>query len=294
MEKILDNLAKINDWIDKAPDPATFQTNDDFMGFIVELMNSCLYVLKVSAALAPSSSIAHNGFSKFTAIVVGHLVRLTKLYEGFLIHVSKGQSELALIFFRLIYETSVRMNYLIKSKSKRKTLHSFILTSYRPEKEILEDLYEKAAKRPLINIEKRMIRKIEARMRKDRISTQELMNNKIWNLDGKNARELLKAVGNEKQYAYAFANGSHFVHGDWFEIDIYHADNKGRFYTPKLNFTTPDPRVACPINTLCLDTLIEYLRWRKSDPDKVVLPIVQRLLELNRLVDSAHESTLGA
>lgn len=233
MEKILSNIAEIDGWIDKAPDPVTFQNNDDFMNFVVVLMNYCLYLLKISVALAPSSSIANNGFSKHTAIVVGHMVRMTKLYEGFLIHISKGQAELALIFFRLIYETSIRMSYLIESKTKKKTFHSFILTSYKPEKEILEDLYEKKENRPLINIEKRMIRKIESRMQKDGISTQELMNNKTWYVDGKNARELLKALGNEKQYAYAFSNGSHFVHGDWCEIDLYHVDKKGRFYTPQ-------------------------------------------------------------
>lgn len=294
MEKIISNIAEIDGWIYKAPDPVTFQNNDDFMNFVVVLMNYCLYLLKVSVALAPSSSIANNGFSKHTAIVVGHMVRMTKLYEGFLIHISKGQAELALIFFRLIYETSIRMSYLIESKMKKETFHSFILTSYKPEKEILEDLYEKKENRPLINIEKRMIRKIESRMQKDGISTQELMNNKTWNIDGKNARELLKALGNEKQYAYAFSNGSHFVHGDWCEIDLYHVDKKGHFYTPQLNFTTPDPRIACSVNTQCLRTLLKYLAWRKSDPDKVVFPVIQKLLELNRKVDSAHENTLGA
>lgn len=294
MKKIISNIAKIDDWVDKAPDPVTFQNNDDFMNFVVELMNYCLYLLKVSVALAPTPSIAHNGFSKNTAIIVGHMVRITKLYEGFLIHISKGQAELALIFFRLIFETSIRMSYMIGSKSKRKTFHSFILTSYKPEKEILEDLYEKKENRPLINIEKRMIRKIESRMQEDGISTQELMNNKTWNVDGKNARELLKALGNEKQYAYAFSNGSHFVHGDWCEINLHHVDKKGRFYIPQLNYTTPDPRIACSVNTQCLKTLIEYLVWRKSDPDKVVFPVVQKLLELNGKIDSAHENTLGA
>ena len=87
---------------------------------------------------------------------------------------------------------------------------------------------------------------------------------------------------------------SHFVHGDWYDIDLHHVEKIGRFYVPQLNYTTPDPRIAFSGNTQCLNTLLEYLAWRKSDPDKVVLPVIQRLFELNNKVDIAHENTLGA
>lgn len=294
MESILSNIAKIDNWIDNAPNPETFHNNNDFMNLLIELMNYCLYLLRMSVALAPTASIAVNGFSKSSAIIVGHMVRITKLYEGFLIHISRNQTELAIIFCRLIYETSIRLRYIIESKSKRRIIKSFILTSYKPEKEILEDLYEKKENRPLINIEKRMIRKIENRIRKDGISTQELINNRAWNVDGKNTRELSKILGYEKQYVYVFSICSHFIHGDWHEIYLYHVYKKGSFYSPKLEFTTSDPRIACSMNTLCLETIIEYLAWRKSDPNNALLPVVLKLLELNRKIDSAHENTLGA
>lgn len=294
MEKIIENLAIINEWVDKSPDPETFQKNDEFMELIVESMNYTLYLLKVSVALASNSRSANSGFSKNTAIVVGHLVRITKLYEGLLVHITRKELELAVIFFRLIYESALRMNYLIRSKTKRKTFHSFVLMSYRPEKDILKDLHEKESNRPLIKIEKRMIRKIQNRLKNDGIDEQELMGNKVWDVDGKNMKAMLESMKLEKQYAYAFANGSHFVHGDWYEIDLHHTQKNGRFYFPKLNYDVPDPRLACAVTTLCLGILPNYLKWRKSDPDNVVIPIIQKVLELNQKIDSAHEKTLSA
>ncbi len=293
-EKILNNLAKIEKWIDEAPDPTTFQNNDDFMSFVVELMNHCLYLLKVGVALAPTEETSHNGYSKQKAIIMGHMVRLVKLYEGILIHISKRQLELATIFMRLILETSTRMNYLIASKSKRKTIRSFILASYKPEKEMLTDLTAKQNNRPLINIESRIKKQIERLLKQDGISKNELANNRIWNVDGKDFRRILSDMGKDLAYSYGFGSGSHYVHGDWHEIRYHHINKMGRYYSPKLNFSDPDPRIACPLTMSCLDTLLLYLGWNKSDRDNAITPIVSKLKELCKVVDEAHENTLGA
>ncbi len=263
------------------------------MEFIVELMNRCLYLLRVGVSLSPTEKEAEQGYSKHKAIIAGHMIRIAKLYEGLLIHTAKRQLELAAIFSRLIFETSIRMEYMIKSKSKRKTIRSFVLASYKPEKEILADLDNIASHRPLIQIERRMKRKIEARLREDDISIIELMNNKIWNVDGKNFREILDDLNMSAGYAYMFGNGSHSVHGDWYEISQHHIKQKGRYYTPELEFDDPDPRLACSLTTFCLATLLVYLRWNKSDPYCIITPVISKLDELNRAVDAAHENTLG-
>lgn len=294
VKKVMSNLSDVEEWISNAPDPATFKNNDDFMQFTVELMNRTHYLLRVGVSLAPSEITSQRGYSKHRAIIVGHLVRLTKLYEGSLIHISRRELELAAIFFRLIYETTVRMKYLMQSKSKGKSIRSFILASYKPEKEVLADLDDKARNRPLINIEKRMRRKIRARLKRDGISVDELMNNKMWSVDGKGFRQILAELGGQSAYSYAFGSGSHAIHGDWHEIDLYHLEREGRYYLPKLSYDDPDPRLACPLTEVCLDTLLFYLKWSKCDPDNVMAPVVSKLLELSRAIDVAHENTLGA
>lgn len=292
-ERLLEALAQIDAWVNEAPVPASLLTNDAFMTVSVGVMNRALFLLTRVAALAPTEHSARSGLSKHRAIVVGHLVRIAKLYEGALAHIAECRLELAAIFSRLIVETAFRLEYLIRSPARAKSIRSFILASYKPEREILEDLREKAHSRKLEPIERRMVRKISARLRGDRVSRRTLAQNRIWNVDGKDFRRLLADLDLEPIYAYAFASASHHVHGDWYEISQYHIRKHGRRYTPVLAFHKPDPRLSCSLTAISLNALINYLTWSGVDPDKVVLPVAEHLRQYNRLLDSAHEGHLG-
>lgn len=293
MNEIIQNLKKIEEWVDFSSPPPDFDTNTEFMKFAVEIMNRCLYLLKMGAASAPDAETAKKGYAKNEAIIVGHMVRITKLYEGVLMHICSHQQELAHIFFRLILETAIRMEYLITSESPKKSFQSFIFTSYRPEKEMLQDLENNAKQGPLIPIQERMRRSIISWLREDGINQKELLKNKNWNLDGKNFREIMKTFNLDSMYPYGFGIASHCVHGDWFDIAYYHLEQDERYYTPDLFFTEPDPRTACPITSVCLDSLLKYLKWNTSDPDNIISPVVEKLRELNLALDAAHENTLG-
>ena len=293
MNQIIQNLTKIEAWMDdNLSRSSDCNTNAEFMEFAVDIMILCLDLLKLGTASAPDAETASKGYTKHRAIIVGHMVRLTKLYEGALIHICRSQYELAAIFFRLILETAIKAEYLIKSKSKRKSCRSFILASYKPEKEMLQDLKNEDKKRPLNRIGERIRRKIISRLRGDRISQTELMSNKIWNVDGKNFRDILRDLDRERQYSYGFGNTSHNVHGDWIEIGLYHLNREGRYYTPNLNFEDPDPRLACPLTHICLEILLTYLKWNDSDPDGVITSVILKLRELNFTLDAVHESSL--
>ena len=294
MNEVIQNLKKIEEWVDFNSPPPDFDTNTEFMKFAVEIMNRCLYLLKTGAASAPDAETASKGYAKNEAIIVGHMVRLTKLYEGVLMHICSHHQELAHIFFRLIFETAIRMEYLITSKSQKKSFRSFILASYRPEKEMLQDLENNAKQRQLIPIEKRMRRSIISWLRSDGITEKELFNNTIWNVDGKNFRDIMNVFDLDSMYSYGFGIASRHVHGDWLDIAYYHLKQDGdRYYTPDLFFTEPDPRAACPITGICLDSLLKYLKWNKSDPDNIISTIVEKLRDLNLTLDAAHESRLS-
>ncbi len=289
--EIRTNLSEIEEWMLSRPDPSNFKTDDDFMNYTVDIMNFTLYLLKVGCALIPREQSSFNGYTKRRAIIIGHLVRITKLYEGLLIHISKRQLELAAIFNRLIFESVIRTRYLMKARNK--SFQNFILISYRPEKEILSDLNSKAATRPLIPIEKRMRRKIKARLKKDKIPIKTLMSHKTWNLDGKDFRNLLQEVTGNNVYAYGFGSASHPVHGDWYEISLYHIKREGRYYYPDLRYHDPDPRICCPLTIICLDLLEMYLKWNRLDSDMYVSTIVSQLLTITQQLDSVHENTMG-
>ena len=293
MDKVLQNLKNIKTWVDFNSPPPDFATNTEFMKFAVEIMNRCLYLLKIGVASAPDTATANKGYTKHRAIIVGHMVRLTKLYEGALIHICDRQLELATVFLRPIFEAAIKMEYLISSNLKKESCKDFILTSYRPEKEILQDLSSKAEERPLTQIEKRMMRKILSRLQRDGITQVELFNNKNWHLDGKDFRCIMKMLGYDSMYSYGFGNASHYVHGDWYDIDLHHLKQNGQYYTPDLDFDIPDPRLACSLTGICLRTLLIYLKWNKSDPDGIMASLAEKLSELNASLDDTHESTLG-
>ena len=293
IDKIMETLSRIEAWVDFNSPPPVFNTNTAYMKFAVEIMNRCLYLLKLGVRASRDAETARRGYTKHRAIIVGHMVRLAKLYEGVLFHICSHHQELAHIFFRLIFETTIRMEYLITSKNKKKSCQSFIFTSYRPEKDMLQDLKSKVKQQPPIPIEKRMRKSISSRLQRDRITQKKLYKNKNWNLDSKNFRDIMKVFNLDSMYAYGFGSASHQVHGDWCDLDYYHLKQDGRYYTPELSFTTPDPRSACPITHGCLNSLLKYLKWSKSDPNEIIKPIVEKLIILNRALDEAHENSLG-
>lgn len=91
MDKVIDNIKAIEEWIDSVRDIEVLPSNDAFMRLTVDLMNKSLYVLRVGISIAPSDEVSHRGYSKHRAIIVGHMVRTAKLYEGLLIHISQRQ-----------------------------------------------------------------------------------------------------------------------------------------------------------------------------------------------------------
>lgn len=293
IDKIMETLSDIEAWVDFNLPPPVFNTNTAYMKFAVEIMNRCLYLLKLGVRASPNAETAKRGYTKHRAIIVGHMVRLAKLYEGVLIHICSHHQELAHILFRLIFETAIRMEYFITSKNKKKSLRNFILTSNRPEKDMLQDLKNKAKQQAPIPIEKRMRNSISTRLLRDGITQKELFKNKNWNLDGKSFRAIMGTFNLDSMYSYVFGSASHHVHGDWRDIEYYHLKRDGQYYTPELFFTEPDPRSTCPVTHACLDSLLKYLKWNKSDRDRVISSLAEKLIALNLALDEAHESSLS-
>ena len=137
MEKIIKNLTNMKAWIDfSLPPPSEFKTKAESMRFVAEVMNRCLYLLKVGTASASNVETAKRGYTKPKAIIVGHMVQLTKLYEGALIHICGPQPELTRIFFRPILEVAINIKHLIKSKGQSGS--SVGLASYPSELVVLQ------------------------------------------------------------------------------------------------------------------------------------------------------------
>jgi hypothetical protein len=275
MEEIINNLDSVKSWLSN-PLPPQRSSDDDYMRYVMEMMSYAHYLITVSASMAPNQVVAERGYTKNRAIVVGHIVRLIKLYHSFTTHIGKRELQIAYIMSRLIYECIIKMEYLLSAK--RSTFKSFILSSYRSEKETLENLDRIKSQRPLMNIEKVIIKKIKSRLRKDRISLRQLKANKNWKLDGKDFKQILVSLKKEVDYPFLFGQGSSFIHGNWYEMSIFNLTKKGRYYLPDIDFSNPDPRIALPVTIASLQSANDFLTWNKSDPEKYVRSIIQNLV----------------
>ena len=238
MDKITQKLKNIEVWVDfNLPLPSEFKTNAESINFVVEVMNRCLYLLRVGVASAPDAKTAKTGYAKPEAVIVGYMVQLTKLYEGALIQFCGAQSELTRIFFSLILEVARNIEHLILSN--RQSTYSSVSTAYSPELKTFRESEDK-----------------------------------------------------EKKYTFP-SETINPIDRDWHDIHSHHLIQKGDYYTPNLRLDEPNLRLGCQLTHVCLETLLTYLQWNKSDPDEVITTVVVKLHELNLVLDAARESTLG-
>ena len=149
-------------------------------------MSMALYLLRIGLSLTPNEVASRRGVSRYRAIALGHMVRMTKLYEELQEKVARNRGEICAILGRLLLETATRLDYLMTAR--RSSYRHFVLIGYRSETEQFQDLRAKAKARPLLPIEKRMLNSIMTRLRRDGITIKELLANKQWDLDGKSFR----------------------------------------------------------------------------------------------------------
>ena len=288
MKEIINKIQKIKTWIDKNQGLSDFQkSNNKYMDFAVEIGNHIRYLMFISAGLIPEGK---TGYNKQDAVIVGLFVRLCKLYDTLCLHVAENHGEIVQIFVRLIFETSIKIEYLIKND--KNPVENFIFTSYKATKEQYEDLLEKEKSRGLIEIEKRILLKIKGQLEEDEIDVTKLLKNKDWKLDAKTFKDILRELNFESAYSYIFGSGSSYVHGDWKDLRANHLRCKNGIYSPELKYDRVDPRYICPMSVVCLDTLVKLLVWNKSDPDKFIISIAKKLEELVRKFDADHEKVL--
>lgn len=109
MERIFQNLESIKSWTNK-PLPQNLKSNDDYMNFIMDLISYAHYLVKISVSMATNQEKASRGYTKHKAIIIGHQVRLLKLFHGF------GECGTASI--KLDFDILWYANYLLSKKGR--------------------------------------------------------------------------------------------------------------------------------------------------------------------------------
>jgi len=282
-------LLEVKEWINEKkilPDKLTY---NEYMHLAVEIGNKIRLLLLTTSGMIPfPNPHTFKGYTKEEAVIVGLFVRIYKLYDALTYHVSKNQGEIATIFTRLIFESFARMSYLMGAS--RESFQNFILVSYKSTIENYKDLKSKKEKRELVPIEKRILRKIENRIKSDGLKIDELLVNKKWKHDGKTFKDVLSDIGFEDFYHYVFGNQSSFIHGDWYDIKLHHIEQQDSLFRPNYDHISVDPRYILPISIVCLRVIISFLKWNNSDPDNFVTTVAEKLIEFTTALDVHHEA----
>lgn len=281
-------LLSVGHWLAHLPDPGTLRTEREFFSVVVDGMEHAHFLLQLGVAAAPSDRAATQGLTRRQAVVVGHMVRMGKLFDACRLHFVREELELVAMLTRLIVETDSRLMYLMKNASLH-SYKSYVMASYKPEKYVLQDLERKKKARPLTSIEKRMRASILRDLKSDGISRTALEQNSVWDMDGKSSRALALSIKRPETYDYGFRMGSHWVHGDWFDLKRNHLTRVGSRYFPVLEYGKPDIRMAAPTAVRCLDTLLHYLDWSKCEASELLQQFAVRVRDAIGAVDAEHE-----
>lgn len=285
-------MASIVTEIGKAPDPSTLD-DSKMMIHYMEVMGWVLYILRICVGLEPVSHREEKTYTRDEAVIVGHMVRITKLYDGFCQNAAKRQLEFCGIFMRLLSETEIKLRYLFGHGTEA-TASNFVLASYKTEKQMLQYFEGLESNRELIPIEARMKRSILREIDEEGISKEELLKNKHWNMDGLDIRAMLKKLDHDHLYPFMYGGASRWVHGGWPEFRRYHLEKKGEGYQPRLDYGDPGPEITGPVTQVCLEIAQEYLGWAGSDPDGLVDQIISMLLKHVRSLEQVHESSFSS
>jgi hypothetical protein len=225
------------------------------------------------------------------------VVRLYKLLHGLLDQLCQRRGELSLLFMRLVFESLINIQFLIKEFSPR-MIDSYVGVSLRHERKLRDTIRHNIAERGgiILPIEDRMFKSIERTARMAGLSLDEVDLKKPRDWGGKNIYEKAKVVGLEHAYLAAIGGGSNSIHGNWQEITGHHLewDDGTESFKPKTDWAPPHPQVPLALSRIIAETLAIYFRFMGGDEAlEEIGPALYDLVKCIDLVSKLHENYLA-
>lgn len=227
-----------------------------------------------------------NYYNLNESTIVGSITRIVKFYQEYIKFQELNKQEIQSLFMRPMYESFIITKYLIKNGTESQ--ENFRLVSYRARYQNFKKLIELDDKEhPII---KRQLLKLESKLNIDGFTIEDLkienskQYNKKWKLDGKSFREINKEVDNDDLYSFIYGVGSDAVHGNWQEIIDFHLTRKENGYFGFLNYEKCDCRVIVPMNSIVIESLLEFMNWNKC----LTKEIENGLIRMNKISNSFY------
>lgn len=263
----------------------SFDHEGQFMEASADLMKTVLPHLAAASGLVPKDA---PGWKGNDAILMGMMVRLLKLSRSLYDQIIEERLEIAWILTRCIYETSVRLRYLIQ-KNDPSEFDGFLLAGSESEVRLRSDIEKNIQERGgvMLPIEERMLASLQRH--RDAGFLEESF--RKW----RDCRKLGQEIGlGDEAYRGGFQIPSLAVHGfasDLFRLHLEAVDSE--HYIPSAEWTRVRPQILT-VNTLfLLSTISEYVVYRLGMDDPGSMEWITQLETIEdavRRLDQSHES----
>ena len=301
MKSIIEEIVEMGAWVDASYKRSDLHEFNTLMQLGVETGNHLrkLAIATFGSMTEEEAAAGEETFELHDAVIVGHMVRIYKLYDQLVYFVAEDKGEIASIFSRLLFEAYVIMKYLIVKGAS--STDNFIKVSFKSTVRQYNFIKGLEAQRPLTDIETRIIQKIENRLKNVGLNASELSANKSWNLDGLTFKAIVDFLSQRDpnsrfwalSYDFLYGNMSSSIHGLWYDLEISHLDRRGDRYSPKGKYDRVDPRFILPASLIPVIACKDYLAWRRSDPDNFLTGVLDKFFDLLLFLNEMDEIRIG-
>lgn len=280
-------IVPLNDLPDlKLPElDAKRATEDDFMRDLVAACNTVRKYLLIAAGLVPT--IRRTKVER--GVLIGHMVRIYKLYDTYLHLIVERRGEMAFIIVRAFTESLINLRFLIRFGNEE-LIRTFQIASLAYEKKLWDEIQSRKHD-PILPIEERMLSSIEKTFARATVDLDSVsFEDRNW---GESAYRKAQQTDLINLYEFGFRTASHFVHGTWHELEFHHLRESGDDYEPAPDYTPPKPQMIEAISVSCLEVAGDYLPHIVGDSASEIVDRLDAMKNWFVGMVSEHEKFIG-
>lgn len=243
--------------------------DDDFLDDLVEAANTVRKYLMLCAGIWPTRDLDSN----VRGVLIGHAVRLFKLYDHLAYLIADNRGDFTLASGRMIADTIIRFEYFLRHPDTS-TVDEYIRQTLAHEKKLILEI-EARMDEPPKPIEADILRSAKGFFERAGVGIGDVKSSE-W--QGSSTSDLAKEVGLESLYEFVFRSGSHNVHGTWHDLFYHHLEMRDGEYRPKIRYSRAAPQMLEFATIATLDVMERYLTF--ALPDIKENPVLEPLREL--------------
>lgn len=267
---------------------SSFKTEEELNKYIIQYCNDLSELVDLLSHLI-NNETHPNYYNLNEATIVGSITRIIKLYKEIIHNYELNKSEILALFVRPFYESFIISKYLIRNGEESQ--RNFRIVSYKSRFDNFKILNNQNNL-----IIKRQLFKLNAKLKEDGFTISDLekedKKSQKWKLDGKSFWKIHSEVDFTEMYSFIYGVGSDSVHGNWQEIIDFHLTEKGKGYFGFLNYEKCDCRAVITINTILIESILEFLEWNNCSTDKIEKGL-KSMLKINQYVYPIWEEKFG-